>query len=166
MAKTTTAYRNGWIVGAKVVVPMSGMCELTAIREEEILGERYQVVEMVQPEEKSVLKVPAAQMESRGVRPPLSRKEMECLMAEELEPVDPPKEPPHRRLQRWSQLLRTGGASAPRKVLWELHRLGRPTRKEREFGDRIRLAFKSEIEHVLGVGPVDADHLINRVLGE
>ncbi len=147
--------------GTLASVPLTGICEVMAVETIRLLGEDHRMVVLDPQDEESLVKIPENQLEQRGVRPLAKPARLQELLAHDLEVEAPTKNrPTHRRIQRWTDILRSQGVGARMQVLAEIQVLEESgkklNKKERAFHEMVRLNLRHELEQVLKLTPVQA----------
>lgn len=165
---STTPKTPRYKQGDLVMVPLRGLCEIVSAHEEEILGAVHLFYEMKPLADESILKIPSGQMAAQGIRPTMTQVAMEQLLDCEPDPCELPEGRPHQRLKRWVEILRSGDAGCRRRVLCMLNDLqdkgDKLSKSEQELQEKIRLAFRHEIETVLGLSAPQAGRRVNLAL--
>lgn len=146
--------------GMMASVPLSGICSVVAVEETEILGDKHRMVVLEPQDGEGQVKVPAKQLEARGIRPLAEPETLTSLLEGELDVEPPAKVPPHRRIKKWTRILRQEGVGARPQVLLEMAALAESgakiSKKERAFEEKVRLNFRREMEEVLELSPIQA----------
>lgn len=143
-------------LGSMVYEPFLGLCTVVGSTEETMLGVQQMFFELKPLQGTAMVKVPALQMVSRGIRPLMSAEQLEV----ELEAEGPPWEDPGRetyaqRLKRWTQLLRSGRTASAYDFLREWQKLSelgtRFSPKETEMHENVQRVMVQEISEVLQI---------------
>ena len=103
--------------GATVYEPFLGLCTIVSSTQETMLGVEQMFYQLRPPQGTSVVKVPASQMTSRGIRPLMSEAELEGVLVFELPNPEEKEETYGQRLRRWTERLRSGDHFGATKVL-------------------------------------------------
>lgn len=146
--------------GMLASVPVSGICEVVAVEELEMLGDTHRFIVLDPVEKEGLLKVPEQKAGDRGIRPLSQPEPLEEMLQQDFDSGPPKRLPPHRRIKKWTKTLRNQGLGARLQVLEELRALEdsglRVTKKERKFGETVRLNCRREMEEVLDLSPCQA----------
>ncbi len=155
--------------GSVVFEPFLGLCRVTHSSQETMLGVE-QLFYQLQPRQGSaVVKVPASQMVSRGIRPLLTVDQIEFKLRSESEhlPQDD-TETRSQRLHRWTRLVRSEHDSGSYDFLREWHQLitqgGRFGVQENEMYGKIHRSLTQEISDVLQISSGRATIKLNQWL--
>ena len=143
--------------GATVYEPFLGLCTIVSSTQETMLGVEQMFYQLRPPQGTSVVKVPASQMTSRGIRPLMSEAELEGVLVFELPNPEEKEETYGQRLRRWTERLRSGDHFGATKVLREIRVLVsrgvRLSPKENELQETLNRTVRQEIAAVLGISP-------------
>ena len=152
-------------VGAQVMVPFQGLCEIVGAQKEEILGKEtlfYQIQPVGSP---TLLKIPAHQMLKQGIRLKASADQIEEILEATPEAFHYKRERPFTRMRMWTQLLRSGQPGCRRELLRRLDLVEQAgeklTREEIALRERVRSAFRHEVEAVLDISTLHAGKRVN-----
>lgn len=155
--------------GMTVSAPITGMCEVVGVKEQEILGERHRML-VLKPfdEELGLLTIPENRWGEMGLRELVGAEKAEEVLGASVE-LDPPKSKPHLRIKAWTNLLRTGQFGVRKRVLLEFESLKgskgvRISRDETKLMDRIRDNFRRELELALDINASQAGRKLSAAL--
>ena len=155
--------------GSVVFEPFLGLCRVTHSSQETMLGVE-QLFYQLQPRQGSaVVKVPASQMVSRGIRPLLTVDQIETKLSADSEhlPQDD-SETRSQRLHRWTRMVRSEQDSGSYEFLREWHQLltqgARFGAQENEMYGKIHRSLSQEISDVLQISSGRATSKLNQWL--
>ncbi|MBT9587159.1 hypothetical protein IV102_27700 [bacterium] len=143
-------------MGSVVIEPFLGLCTITALTQQDILGTSQLFYELQpQTERTPLVKIPASQMVARGVRPVMSESEMSDALSNLEEATDVSREPASLRMRHWVDRLRSGRPSSPPSVLRQLKQMQQRgvklTPKELSLEQAVQLSFRQEIACVMQI---------------
>ena len=143
-------------LGSEVYEPFQGLCRVSSSSLETVLGVEQLFYELHPRQGNAVLKVPASQMSSRGIRPLLSCEEITATLAiGDADDLDSSSENSGQRLRRWTRLLRSERSLASYEFMREwCHLEGqgiRFTSQENEMHEKVHRSLTQEISQVLQI---------------
>lgn len=149
--------------GRHYVAPMAGVCVLTAITRENVLGQDLTLYELSPLDGRHTLKLPQDKVESAGVRPLNSSTEMRNALSEPIQQLDLNEPKPKQRYARFIDVLRSGTTGSRRAVLGQLHTLEKQGVKlqacEQELRKQVDRSFRQELQHALEISDAEAGSL-------
>ncbi|MBS2036865.1 hypothetical protein JST97_17875 [bacterium] len=153
--------------GSVVYEPFLGLCTVVSCNLETMLGCQQLFYEIRPRQGAAVVKVPAAQMATRGIRPLMSAQQIEeTLNRAQTSQWEETEENYSLRLRRWNQLLRSEQKSGGYDFLSEWHHLVahgvRLTTQETELHGKIQRSLLQEIAQVLQISPNKASLRLSR----
>lgn len=160
-----TATEPEFACGTQVMVPFHGLCEVQGLHEEQILGESCLFYHLQPQNDKTLLKIPVDQAAARGVRAVAEREQLTEILKRTQENWSPEGQTPSTRLKHWNEMLRSGEAGCRLQILQQIQQTEqsfRLTKPEQELRDRLRLAFRSEVQVVLDISGAHAGRLVNQ----
>jgi len=154
-------------VGDRVVYPNQGVCAVVGVEEQDILGQKLQLVRMRREEDGAAVLVPKNKVPSIGLRRVATGAQMEGVFHYLAAQFDDPELDWKVRHRDNADRLIAGGVLGVAEVVKGLHSLSRirplPT-KEREQYDNARHLLVHEIAVSLGVPPVLAEDYVDFAL--
>lgn len=156
-------------IGLKVMVPMRGMCRVTEIKEETILGQSLTFVHLKPSKGKGIFKMPIEQLEGLGIRPLVGKEEVLKALEQKPEVMDLSDLNSPDRMERWAEMMRSGDYGTRLQVLREISHLDEGTHlddQEKKFKKQVRLAARREIESALGTSAAGAGRRLNLAIGK
>lgn len=154
-------------IGQKVMVPMRGLCSIEAVQEETMLGQTLRFVHLRPSRGKGIIKMPASQLEELGVRSLVDKTEVLSVLESDWEVEDLSEMESHERLERWTEMMRSGDYGTRIQVLREIATVAKKDSLdslEVKFQKQTRLAARREIESVLKTSPAGAGRKLNLAL--
>lgn len=154
-------------IGQRVMVPMRGMCQVEDVKEETMLGQTLRFVHLRPSAGKGIIKMPASQLEEQGVRPLVSKDEVLATLDSEVEVEDLSEMESFDRLERWTEMMRSGDYGTRILVLREIQVVDKKDAlddQEKKFKKQVRLAARREIENVLDTSAAGAGRRLNEAL--
>ena len=154
-------------IGQRVMVPMRGMCSVEDVKEETMLGQTLRFVHLRPSRGKGIIKMPASQLEEQGVRPLVDKTEVLSVLDSEVEVEDLSEMESFDRLERWTDMMRSGDYGTRIQVLRELQIVDKKDAlddHEKKFKKQVRLAARREIENVLDTSAAGAGRRLNGAL--
>jgi len=154
-------------VGQTVVVPMRGMCSVEDVREETMLGQTMQFIHLRPRQGSGIIKIPANQLRDQGVRSLADKDEVLSSLSSKEKVEDVSEMESLDRLDRWTEILRSGDYRSRIQVLREIVLASKKTKldeHERKFEKQVRLAARSEIESVLETTAAAAGRRLNEAV--
>ena len=154
-------------IGQRVMVPMRGMCLIEDVQEETMLGQTMRFVHLKPHRGKGIIKVPASQLEEQGVRPLVDESEVISVLEGEHEVEDHSKVESYDRLERWTEMMRSGDYGTRVQVLREMALVEKKDSlddQERKFQKTVRIAARREIESVLNTSAAGAGRRLNAAI--
>jgi len=154
-------------IGQRVMVPMRGMCQVEDVQEETMLGQTLKFVHLRPSGGKGIIKMPASQLEEQGVRPLVSKDEVLATLDSEVEVEDLSEMESFDRLERWTEMMRSGDYGTRIQVLREIQVVDKKDAlddQEKKFKKQVRLAARREIENVLDTSAAGAGRRLNEAL--
>lgn len=155
--------------GTLVYEPFLGLCQITNSSRETMLGVEQLFYEMQPRQGTAVVKVPAGQMTSRGIRPLMTADEIERALR-----TDSPSAPTTsnetypQRIKRWTALLRSKHNIGGYEFLLEWRQLStqgvRISAQETELHVKIQRSLAEEIAEVLKISNESAAGKISQWL--
>ncbi|MCA9780746.1 MAG: hypothetical protein KC800_28695, partial [Candidatus Eremiobacteraeota bacterium] len=116
---------------------------------------------------KGIIKMPASQLEEQGVRPLVSKDEVLATLDSEVEVEDLSEMESFDRLERWTEMMRSGDYGTRILVLREIQVVDKKDAlddQEKKFKKQVRLAARREIENVLDTSAAGAGRRLNEAL--
>jgi RNA polymerase-interacting CarD/CdnL/TRCF family regulator len=161
-------------LGSVVYEPFLGLCRVISSSPETMLGVEQLFYELQPRQGSAVIKVPAAQMSARGIRPLMSVEQIEGVLTSEQESApegDP--ETGSERLRRWTQLLRSEQKAGAYEFVREWHHLAaqgvRFNSQESEMHVKIQRNLVQEMAQVFqissGKAVVKLNHWLDPIKG-
>jgi RNA polymerase-interacting CarD/CdnL/TRCF family regulator len=139
--------------GRHYVAPTAGVCVLTAITHENVLGQDLTLYE---------LKLPQSKVAAAGVRPLSSSSDVRKALRE-CPHQQAPEEKPKERYARFIDVLRSGTTQSRRAVLRQLHWLEKHGLKlqacEQELRKQVDRSFRQELQHALQISDAEAGQI-------
>ena len=156
-------------IGSLVTEPFLGPCLVDGVSQEDILGTTLWFYELKpQGDNAPLVKVPASQMSSRGIRPVMSEAEMSNALSVLEEADDISQEPPSQRMRHWVDRLRSGRHSGPTNVLRQLRRMQQNgvklTPKELSLEQTVQVSVRQEIACAMKISASQAGLRLNSAL--
>ena len=154
-------------IGQRVMVAMRGMCSVEDVKEETMLGQTLRSVHLRPSGGKGIIKMPANQLEEQGVRPLVNKDEVLSVLDSEVDVEDLSEMESFDRLERWTDMMRSGDYGTRIQVLRELQIVDKKDAlddHEKKFKKQVRLAARREIENVLGTSAAGAGRRLNEAL--
>lgn len=154
-------------IGEKVVYPMHGAGIIEKIEEKEILGEikSYYILQI--PYGRMQVMVPVDKCQEAGLRPIISKKEMEEVLKVLGAKSTPMDDNWNRRLRDNSEKLKSGDPKQVAEVIRNLVRIEREKKLsagEKKLLGTARQILSSEMVLVNGVSETDADAAIDSAI--
>ncbi|MBN9415271.1 hypothetical protein ABS71_05500 [bacterium SCN 62-11] len=155
--------------GTLVYEPFLGLCQITNSSRETMLGVEQLFYEMQPRQGTAVVKVPAGQMTSRGIRPLMTTDEIEkALHTNSPSAPTTSNETYPQRIKRWTALLRSKQNFGGYEFLLEWQQLStqgvRLSAQESELHGKIQRSLAQEIAEVLQISAESAAGKINEWL--
>jgi RNA polymerase-interacting CarD/CdnL/TRCF family regulator len=154
-------------IGDRVVYPNQGVCAVVGVEEQDILGQKLQLVRMRREEDGAAVLVPQNKVPSIGLRRVATGAQMEGVFHYLAAQFDDPELDWKVRHRDNADRLIAGGVLGVAEVVKGLHSLSRirplPT-KEREQYDNARHLLVHEIAVSLGVSAVLAEDFVDLAL--
>lgn len=143
-------------LGSVVYEPFLGLCRVMNSSQETMLGVEQLFYELQPRQGSAVIKVPAAQMSARGIRPLMSAEQIEGVLTKEQEgPAEGDPETGSERLRRWTQLLRSEQRAGAYEFVREWHKLAaqgvRFNSQESEMQVKIQRNLVQEMAQVFQI---------------
>ena len=149
-------------IGQRVMVPMRGMCQVEDVKEETMLGQTLRFVHLRPSAGKGIIKMPASQLEEQ-----VSKDEVLATLDSEVEVEDLSEMESFDRLERWTEMMRSGDYGTRILVLREIQVVDKKDAlddQEKKFKKQVRLAARREIENVLDTSAAGAGRRLNEAL--
>lgn len=156
-------------VGSTLIYPQHGACIVQGVEQHDAFGETREYLVLRALLTDMTLKVPVETAESIGVRPPISRDEVEDLVAVLSKPD--PRVPANwsRRFKNHQEKLKSGDVYQVAEVVRNLasrHREGALSAAERTMYERARQNLVSELAPALGVDTTEAERFLDDALAK
>jgi RNA polymerase-interacting CarD/CdnL/TRCF family regulator len=148
--------------GRHYVAPTAGVCVLTAITHENVLGQDLTLYELKPVDGRHTLKLPQSKVAAAGVRPLSSSSDVRKALRE-CPHQQAPEEKPKERYARFIDVLRSGTTQSRRAVLRQLHWLEKHGLKlqacEQELRKQVDRSFRQELQHALQISDAEAGQI-------
>ena len=154
-------------IGQDVMVPLRGLCTVTRVEEETMLGQTLTFVHLKPKGGKGIIKVPASQLGEQGVRPLVGKEELLGALDEKVKVEDLSKMESLDRLERWTEMLKNSDYGTRIQVLRELALVEKRDQldsHEKKLMNQVRLAARREIESVLETSAAGAGRKLNEAI--
>ncbi|MFN8612079.1 MAG: hypothetical protein U0931_31330 [Vulcanimicrobiota bacterium] len=160
----------GYELGSLVYEPFLGLCQVTNLCQETMLGVQQDFYELTPRQGNAVVKVPALQMGSRGIRALLTPQQIEEALETQPEVAPSPEQETYaQRLRRWTSALRSGEVGIGYVFLREWSEMStrgvRFSTKETEMHENVIRTLTEEISEVLQISSGKASSRLTRLVG-
>lgn len=154
--------------GSLVFDPFLGLCTLRDSKIESILGTEQRFYELEPKSGRPVVKIPAGQMAARGIRPLMSKDEMNLALHHTDAELEQAGEDSSQRMQRWVGLLKSGIQTGVPSILREIRKMNQSgvklTPKEVDLQETVRNSLRQEIGSVLSLTASKAGLRLNQAM--